>query len=98
MVNGFLPAGDPGAWGTNEIRELIGNIINMLLVVGGAVAVVFIILGAISYLTAFGDETKAEQGKKTLTWALIGLALIIVSRLIVGTIWGWAGGVTPWLP
>lgn len=86
-MNGFLPIGDPSTWGREQIVQLINNIVNVLLGLGGAIAVLFIIWGAYQYLTAFGDEAKAEEGKKTITWAILGIIFIIVSRLLVLYVW-----------
>lgn len=98
MGNGFLPAGDPSTWKAAQVAELLSRIAVWLLTLAGAVAVIFIIWGGINYITAFGDEAKAEEGKKTLTWAIIGLVFIILSRLIIWTVWQWVGGVDPAFP
>lgn len=35
----------------------------------------FVFYGAFLYFTAYGDENKAEQGKKSITYALVGLII-----------------------
>lgn len=84
----LLPAGDPWTWTMSTIGILILNATNILLALAGVVAAIFIVLGAFNYLMAYGDETKAEKGKKTLTWAIVGLVFIIVGRLVLGEVWG----------
>ena len=83
----LLPAGDPSTWTMSTIGILILNATTILLGLASVVAAIFIVLGAFSYLTAYGDKTKVEKGKKTITWAIIGLVLIIVGRLILGEVW-----------
>lgn len=48
-----------------------------------AAAVVFLIYGAIQFLTAYGNEEKLGNAKKTLYFALIGLVISLLSYAIV---------------
>lgn len=83
----ILPDGPPIGWTINAFGGMIGNTTTLALSVAGTVAGIFILIGGFEYLTAYGDQAKAESGKKTLTWAIIGLVFIIVSRVIVGEVW-----------
>ena len=49
----------------------------------GATAVLFIIIGGVEFLTAYGNEEKITKGKKTITYAIIGLLIAILSYAIV---------------
>ena len=73
--------GNPWAEGT-----LVGNIFNIALALGGGIAVIFLLVGAFWYFTAFGNEEKANKGKTTIMWAIVGIIVIILSRVIVDTI------------
>jgi len=51
-------------------------------------AVVFVTLGAVFYggflyFTAYGDENKAAQGKKSITYGFIGLFIALIAFSIV---------------
>lgn len=72
--------------GSNSFPGLLGFIIDNLLKVAGLVAVGFIILGGFQYITSRGSEEQAETGKKTLTNAIIGLVLIVLSYIIVAVV------------
>jgi len=48
---------------------------------GGILAVLFLVLGGIQYIMG-----NAEAGKKTISWALIGLTIAILSLIIVSTV------------
>jgi hypothetical protein len=58
----------------------------------GTVAAIYIILGAYNYFTAFGNDEKAGQAKKTITWAIVGLVVIILCRLILNEVWRFVSG------
>lgn len=62
---------------------LIIFVINLALALSGIVAIAFLMIGGYFYLTAAGNEEQSEKGKKVLTNAVLGLAVIILSTLIV---------------
>ena len=71
-------------WGSiDDVLANIIDIINMLITLSAVVAVVMIIVGGYTFMTAGGDPDKTEQGQKTLTNALIGLAVVAIVRLII---------------
>ena len=78
--------GNRGVAGSDDIFELISNIIRLLLLLAGAIAVVFVIIGGYFYVTSAGNEEQAEKGKKTLINAIIGIVVIILSYAIISVI------------
>jgi type IV secretory pathway VirB2 component (pilin) len=72
--------------GSRDVSDFIINVIEVLLTVAMAIAVLFIIIGGFQYMTSAGNEGRAESGKKTLINALIGLVLIILAYVIVSVI------------
>lgn len=67
-------------------QGLIANIIRLLLLVVGALAVVFVIIGGYQYVTSAGNEEAAEKGKKTLVNAIIGVVVVILAYVIINVI------------
>lgn len=65
---------------------LIYRIISLLLLVAGAIAVLFVIVGGYQYITAAGNEEKSEKGKKTLVDAIIGVVVIVLAYVIINVI------------
>ncbi len=81
------PFGDSdGIAGKGSVGELATSIISILLSISGIVAVIMIIIGGYTYMTARGNETQQTNGRKTLVNALIGLAIVIVSYALVQAI------------
>jgi FtsH-binding integral membrane protein len=60
------------------------NIVNTLITAAAVLAVIFLVLGGIRYITSNGDPGRTAQAKQTLTYAIIGLIIAIMARLIVG--------------
>jgi hypothetical protein len=70
----------------NTFGGLLMAIIQAGLGLVGILSVWFIIYGGFQYITSRGNEEQAEGGKKTLTNAIIGLVIVILSYIIVTVI------------
>ena len=65
------------------LPNLYKQLVNLGLFFAGFVAVVFIIIGGIRYITSGGDPKQAGSARQVITYALIGLVLILLSFTIV---------------
>jgi len=79
-------ATESGLLGDTDAKALIIKVINFILGLVGAIAVLALIYAGVSYITALGDEQKAERAKRMILYVLIGLALIILSAAIVNLV------------
>ncbi len=69
-----------------QIIQLIVNIKNLILMIGGPIAALMIIIGGIAYGAAQGNSDKTQQAKKIMTYAILGMVIIILAWVIVGGI------------
>ena len=76
-------AGEAGVATEADFGAIALKVINVLLAIAGLIAVIFLIVGGFRYVTAGGNEEAAESGKKTITNAIIGIVIIILSFVIV---------------
>jgi hypothetical protein len=67
----------------NALNGPVGHITDTLLTVAGAVAVIIIIIGGISYITSAGDSSRIKVAKDTILYAVIGLVVVIIAYAIV---------------
>jgi len=67
----------------NPVTGTIRNVSTLMALVGGVVAVIYVILGGFYFVTSNGDPQKAANGRTTLIYALIGLVIIIAAQTIV---------------
>jgi uncharacterized membrane protein len=67
---------------------VIKTVINVMLVIGGIIAVIMIILGAIRYITSNGDQADVKAAKDTILYAVIGLIVASVAFAVVNYIIG----------
>jgi len=66
--------------------DFIFRIINIALALAGLVAVLFLIIGGFRYITSAGNEETAENAKKIIINAIIGVVVIILAFVIVRVI------------
>lgn len=69
--------------GKKSVGDVAAQIISWLLYFAGIVAVIMAIIGGYQVMTAAGNATQSTNGRKTLTNAIIGLAIIILSYVII---------------
>lgn len=67
----------------DNLGGLITIIVQILLVVAASVAVIFLIIGGYRYVVAHGNEEQMEAAKKTMTGAIIGIIVIVLSFTII---------------
>ena len=86
-VNEFFGAPVNNAGETlGSVKDLILAMINFALWLGGAVSVIFIIVGALRYIASGGNQTNLQKAKATITYAVLGLVISISAIAIVGFI------------
>jgi len=69
--------------GKDEITKLVGNIAKIALQLVSTVALLFLIVGGIQYITSAGNPDNTARAKQTLLYAILGLILAIASYAII---------------
>jgi len=62
---------------------IIIQILNLAVHLAGIAVFIMLIIGGFRYLTSGGDPKAAESARKTITYAIFGLALILISWFIL---------------
>jgi len=66
-----------------DLGGLFQRIVSYALGFAGIVLFILLIVGGFKYITSGGDPKAVEGAKKTLTYAIGGLVVILVSYLIL---------------
>lgn len=66
----------------DQINKLFENLLNIGLGVGVTVAAFFVMWGAFLYMSAGGSPHQMERGKSAMVNALVGLAVVLMARVI----------------
>ncbi len=74
-----IPHTDPvvPVLGPKSLPDIFNFIINLVLGIGIALTIIFLIIGGIQYITSRGDQKAAEAARHTLTNAVIGFIIVI---------------------
>jgi glucan phosphoethanolaminetransferase (alkaline phosphatase superfamily) len=67
----------------DNFSSVVGTIVNSLLYILAAVAVIVIIIAGITYTTSGGDAALVTKAKNTLLYAVVGLVVAILAYAIV---------------
>lgn len=68
----------------NDVWIVVANLVQMALFLAGLLAVVFIIIGGIMFITSSGNPDNVARARKTLTSALLGLIVAVLASTIIG--------------
>lgn len=65
------------------LADQIKTIVNTMLYVLGAIAVIMIVIGGIRYITSNGESANVTSAKNTILYAVVGLIVAILAYAIV---------------
>jgi hypothetical protein len=82
------PQGSGQTYAANSGNIILQLVAGSLIYAAGPIAVLMLAVGGLRYVIAHGDQAQMEAAKKNITWAIIGLLVIMVSWLIVSNVIG----------
>ena len=65
---------------------VVVNVINTALIFLGAVTLIFLLVGALRLVVSRGDPKALEAAQKTMTFAVVGVILVLGSFIIINII------------
>lgn len=72
------------AW--DQAATLVTTLINLLLVIAGALAIIYTIYSGILYITAAGNPDNAKKGQQGVINGIIGIIIIVMAGYIVSAV------------
>ncbi len=74
------------------ISGLIDKIATWLLGIGSTIAVIIVIWAAFLFMTSGGNQVKVTTARKTLWYAIIGLAVLLLAKGVTSLIQNFLSG------
>ncbi|PIS23141.1 hypothetical protein COT49_01630 [candidate division WWE3 bacterium CG08_land_8_20_14_0_20_40_13] len=72
---------NPSKFGT--VGDVISSVIPNIYYVAGLIFFFLLVFGGVSYMMAGGDDKAIGKAKNTITAAVIGLAIVLLSGFVV---------------
>lgn len=72
-----------GTGGQSVINKVIKAVVQVLSVVLGVAGVIMVIISGFRYITSGGDSGSVSSAKRTLIYALVGLAVAALAQFLV---------------
>ena len=79
---------------TGSWQGVLTSVINIIIMVAGALAVIYLIYSGILYITAAGNPDSAKKGQQGIINAVIGIVIVVAAFFIVRAAIGLAGSAT----
>jgi cytochrome bd-type quinol oxidase subunit 2 len=74
---------DTNTNGDVSVDKVVKVVINILSVIVGVIAVIMVIVGGARFMTANGDASSIANARRSIIYALIGLAVAALAQVIV---------------
>jgi len=82
----------PSSTQASDVPLVMLAVIDDLLRIAGIVAVAFVVVGAVRYITSQGNPEQTAQAQSTVINALIGTAIAVAAATFVGFVGSRLGG------
>ncbi|MEI7750203.1 MAG: pilin [Candidatus Moraniibacteriota bacterium] len=88
--------GDVLGWGGAQVPtevssaksmvQIIQGVLNFLLGISGLLAMIMLVIGGFMFFASAGDEKRAETAKSLVKYSIMGIAVVVLSLIIIRTI------------
>lgn len=83
QINSPIPASCLGLSSTSATSSQLQSVLGVVFAILGVVAVLFIVIGGIQFMTSGGSSEQTNKAKNTILYAVIGLMVAVSAELIV---------------
>lgn len=92
---GFLnPVGKDDTNTNVSLPGVVSNVIDIILFVAAALAIIYLIYSGILYITAAGNPDAAKKGQQGIINAVIGIVIIVLAFVIARGVANYATNIT----
>ena len=75
-----------GGKNTSDLNTVIKTVVNIMLFIIGALAVIMIVVGGIRFTISNGNAEQIKSARNTITYAVAGLIVAILAYAIVNSV------------
>ncbi len=81
----------PNPLSVTTVPDLVDKIATFIVELASPVFVIMLLVGAFQMLGAAGNESKFAQGKKTITYTIVGMAVVLAAKGIAAVVKNFIG-------
>lgn len=70
----------------NSLGSVLNLVLPTVMIVAALLFLAILLYGAFTYVTSSGEQDKVQKARKTITYSVLGLVLILFSYLIVSLV------------
>ncbi len=83
QLGGTQTCGSSATGGSSTISKIIKEVVNLLSLVLGAIAIVMIVVSGIRFALSGGEASKVSSAKNTIIYAVVGLVIAALAQAIL---------------
>lgn len=72
--------------GAAGIGGFLSTIVNFMIIIGGTGFVIMLVVAGLQWVFSGGSKEKIASAQARITWAVIGLILLALARLIIAVL------------
>lgn len=73
-------------WKVPSLADIVSFVIKFLFIMAGLAALIFLLLGALSWVTSSGDKENVKKAQEKIQAAVVGLVVIVAVLAIIVTL------------
>lgn len=66
-----------------DFKSMVDKVVNFVIILAVAIAPIFILYAGFQYMTSGGDPTKVKKATQIITYVVIGLAILLLSKGLI---------------
>lgn len=90
--SGLNQVGGSCGGGQSDIGGVLRGVVEIISYIAGIIAVLMIVISGIRFITSSGDSSKVAAAKTALVYALIGIAVLGLSQLLIHVVLSTSAG------
>ena len=90
--DGLSQVGGTCGTGQSDIGGVLQGVVKIISYIAGIIAVAMIIISGIRFITSSGDSAKVATAKTALVYALIGVAVVALTQILIHVVLSTAAG------
>ena len=84
------PGGIPSS-GLATGENILTALVNLIFILAFVLGIIFLVLGGIRWITSAGDPKGIEAARKQITYAIIGMIIVVLAYFIINTVGNFLG-------